>query len=342
MNITLWAKGDKLNGLGHIYRSSVLANALLSRGHTVSFITRKNTAGEKVLRQTYGDSLPIYTHRETVLSRAILKDTRPDLTIMDVEHGPSRVDLVEVKRYSKRSVVIGGVGFRITDPHSIDELVDLQIYQSPVITEEFSDRSSSKTLAGTKYIMLHEAYLNARAVRELRQDDIRNQHILISMGGADPNNLTHHIARSLGDAFPAQKVIAVYGPASEHAERKFLPHNVTIIESPPPQQFAQLMMDAAVMIAALGMTVYEAMCVGVPVACTAWSLDHEATAEWLRDKNALTYLGQWNEFDSGSMFAFVHNVFALKTYREVAIRSGQRLVDGCGAGRVADELEKLA
>ena len=338
MNIVVWTTGDKSHGMGHVARMSVLAKSLISHDHAVTFLTRRNTPGEKYLTDRFSTVIP---HPSDFPQPKMWRKLLPDIAILDVEHGPSRATLMDCKEYATRTVVIGGVGFYISDQDSIDELVDLQIHQTGHVTHEAKHKSRSNYLNGTEYLILDESFVNARAARELRHSPVLNQHILVSMGGADPHDLTHHVAKALADAFPAQRVIAIYGPASQHAERKGFPNNVSIIESPPPEQFAQLMSEASVLITALGMTVYEALCVGVPVACTAWSTDHEATAQYLESKNAIAYLGQWNEFDSGSMFAFVHNVIALETYRDMRTKTGLRLVDGKGTERVVEKLEEL-
>jgi len=197
-------------------------------------------------------------------------------------------------------------------------------------------------LAGSEYIIVDEHYPLARAVYSLGQLEPRiSKNILVSMGGADPYNLTHPTVESLARAFPAGRIIAVYGPASEKANRKFSVPNVQIIESPPPLQFSGLMATSAFIVTALGMTVYEALCVGVPVACTAWSKDHEETALYLQSKNAVTYLGTWENFDKAQMFAFAHNVMAFKEYRDKRTEAGHRLVDGRGAERVVDAIEAV-
>ena len=341
MKILIWCMGDSEKGLGHIYREIVLGHTLLSRGHALVYITARKSVGETILRRAFEKvpSVIIHTHRGDTPPASFFARNLADVVIMDVEHGPSRQVIINAKHCSP-VVVIGGVGFYIFDQASVDELVDLQVHQSAVVTHEAGLKSTSNFVSGCEYVVIDKHYSLARAVYSLNRSEPRgSKFILVSMGGADPRNLTHPTAESLARAFPANRIIAVYGPASKKANRKFSVPNVEIVESPLPSQFSRLMAESAFVITALGMTVYEALCVGVPVACTAWSEDHEETAQYLQSKNAITYLGTWDNFDTAQMFSFAHNVMAFEEYRDKKTEAGHKLVDGKGAERVADSIE---
>ena len=342
MNIAVYCTGDENAGMGHIMRQLVLADALQKRGHVPYFITRKNTAGEVAIRRAKEETGSYYisTYQGDYPPAKLFRTSGADITLIDIENGPSRQTLLDAKSASLKLVVVGGVGFYISHQTDIDELVDLQIHQTCFVTHEASAKSKSQYLSGLDYLILDESFLNARAVRTMRQAEPK-KNILISMGGADPRNLTAHIADSLARAFPALHIVAVYGPAAKKASRKIFQSNITIVEAPPQHQLAQLMSESAFIVTAMGMTVYEALCVGVPVCCTAWSKDHEETALHLERQDALAYLGTWDVFDEGAMLAFAYNVVSNKEYGERRTKIGYDLVDGEGVNRVVEQLERL-
>ena len=343
MNIRIYTTGDATHGMGHVMRQIVLGKALQSRGHEVYYLTQDNTPAKDALyHQTNwrGD-----TFSGAYPSRELLRRLSPDIydiCIIDIEHGPPNEVLALAKKFTRKLAVLGGVGFQIHDQASIDSFVDLQIYQSPALNLTSISQTTICHLVGLDYLILDEAFLNARAVFTMRQNEpINKKHILVSMGGADPHNLTWELSDALAKAFPAMQVVSVYGAAAKKATRKVNSPNATIIESPPPSQFAQLMSESCMIITALGMTVYEAMCVGVPVACTAWSKDHEDTALRLAQLGAVTYLGVWRELDKGEMFAFAHNMTTTDRYRRTRTKMSHDLIDGLGTERVVRVLEEL-
>ena len=346
MNILILTEGDEENGLGHVTRQFTLGLALYKeRRDVVSYLVRSGTPGELILNRFMGNtfnSIGVFSYHGDRPSLKNFAELSPDVCIIDIEHGPTKELLLDAKKHSCKLVVVGGVGFAIHDQASIDALVDLQIYQSPALNYASISQTVTRHLIGLNYLILDEAFLNARAVYTLRQNEpVNKKHILVSMGGADPHNLTWELSDALAQAFPAMQIISVYGPAAKKATRKIVSPNVTIIESPPPSQFAQLMSESCLIVTALGMTVYEAMCVGVPVACTAWSKDHEDTALRLAQLGAITYLGVWHELDKGEMFAFAHNMTTTDRYRRMRTKTSHNLIDGLGTGRVVKALEEL-
>ena len=340
MNIVILTTGDHLSGMGHIMRQIVLGKALYRARHDVSYLTRSDTPGYSMLDRelmwtrsfvAYRGDNPKFPNRMSF-----------DICIIDIEHGPSRDLLSLAKSSCHKLVVVGGVGFQIHDQAAIDSLVDLQIYQSPVINFTSCSQTIAHNLVGLDHLILDESFLNARAAYILRQNEpINKKHILVSMGGADPHNLTWELSDALAKAFPAMQVVSVYGPAAKKATRRIISPNVTIIESPPPSQFAQLMSESCLIVTAIGMTVYEAMCVGVPIACTAWSEDHSETALHLYKKGALCYLNTWNKMDRGAMFAYAHTILSNSFFRNKETIIKHSLVDGLGTGRVVKALEEL-
>ncbi len=323
-SILLLTSGDKQHGLGHIKRMLVLAESLLSLGVTVGFETPESTPGYSLISKW------IVSHSSVRLNDY---STRYETIIIDLENGPKRSLLLDARSKFRRVVVVGGVGFPVHDQHSIDELVDLQIYQSIAING--STLPASRHLIGCEYLILNPEY---QILRAIYGEVVMGKDILILMGGADPHALTDVFCEAArlsvnGNGLGIRTVI---GPAVEIGGplwRMKIPKDVTIFHAPP--NLVRAFSGSRMVISALGMTTYEAMCVGVPVASVNWSPDHEETAKKLEALGATANLGQWHSPDWKKMNGFIKRMGDRIEWEKMSER-GKELVDGMGAQRVAE------
>lgn len=324
-SILIYAIADRQSGCGHVKRQLVLANELLSRGHRVAFETTENTPGYNLVCKWAADTDNLYNINHHGL--------RHDIAILDLEGGPTRPLLETCRRKFPRTVVVGGVGFPMVDQDAIDDLVDLQIYQSVAVNEGWSQH---KALVGCEYLIIDPVYLQAREAYSGGSD------ALVVMGGADPHGITRSVAEKVlacrnGHGYG---VSVVLGPA---APLTYVPDGVGVYNS--PENLAECLLNSRFVVSALGMTTYEAMCVGVPTASICWSRDHELTAIELERLGATVNLGTWDNIDWNRMERWVDWITDLSgdalRWRKTSSQ-GQNLVDGLGVKRVADAIEELA
>ena len=304
----------------------VLAESLMSLGLSIGFETPSSTPGHSIIEKW------IASHPSVRLNDY---STRYSAVIIDLENGPSRPLLLDARSKFRHVVVVGGVGFPIHDQHSIDELVDLQIYQS--ISINGSTLPASRHLIGCEYLILNPEYQILRAVYG---NIVMGKDILILMGGADPHGLTDVFCEAAqisinGNGFGIRTVI---GPATEilgPVWRMKIPKEVAIFHAPP--NLVRAFSGSRMVVSALGMTTYEAMCVGVPVASINWSPDHEETAKKLESMGATVNLGQWHSPDWKKMNEFINRMGDRIEWEKMS-EKGKELVDGLGASRVADKI----
>ena len=347
-DISIFSTGSREGGMGHIMREIVLGRKLTERGCDVGYVTYNRTAGATRLTNEIGKwdfRFDVTQQSEDAILRH-LQVAQPDIFIIDVEHGPMRGFLEEAKKYADKVVVIGGVGFVINDQEAIDELVDLQVFQSIALNEKLY--ATRNALVGAEYVIIGEDY------RAARESYTGGDGILISMGGGDPFGLLPSVFAKLRQAFPNEHITRVYGPSAKlpikpHWHRR---NSTYTVPSPllathiAPASLAPLMAEHKVLVTALGMTVYEAMCVGIPTICTAWSRDHEDTAIKLEHLHCITYAGIWSKLNYDTIENKIRTLLGYNSlvrdeewkFHNQEMRA---TVDGLGAERVAEAICQL-
>lgn len=318
-SILIKTSGDKRHGMGHIVRCWNLAQVLIERGLRVGFATPPDTPGFQYLK----DRIPS--------TRIGLNDeAKYSAVIVDVEGGPSRQMLLDCRANYKRVIVIGGVGFPMLDQKAINELVDLQVYQSIIVTNDYS---AANAVSGCKYLILSKDYLAARKLLT----PLSRSSAVVAMGGADPHKLTGKVCNRLLESFNGYRpqIKAVFGGAAE-VERL----NPEVQSLYRPSSLARVFQSARFAVTALGMTTYEAACLGVPTASINWSADHELTAQALEAKGVTVNLGLWDTPDWATLATFTNQMHNDSAWRKMS-EAGMALVDGLGSERVSDRIEEI-
>lgn len=336
-SITFVTAGDKDNGMGHVMRSLSVVKQLLKLGHAVRVVTPSATAGSERLTEELVRLNEAKTQGYTLVNIKSISPREmtvhnlngPDAIVVDIEHGPSRDLLKTLRNSSAKVIVMGGVGFPFRDSKAVDELVDLQIYQAMKVNGK--DGAGSNILYGAQYIAIDEDYT---AFRRSYGVDSYGDGAIVTMGGGDPHNLGPQLA-DFAYAHNARPTRLVCGPAAEIT--KHIRVGLEVIYK--PKSLAWIMFRAAMCVTALGMTVYEAMCLGLPVACTGWSMDHQATALELEKQGYLTYFGMWNNLNWYKLEQWIKHMEDDNFRREYYLQ-GRYLIDGQGARRIAEEIVK--
>jgi len=329
--ILFYCVGTREHGMGHVIRSLVLAEHLRQRGLAVSFATPAKTPGAERIQKA-GQRVTEFGGRAEnfLILYAETTDTRfpttPPCLIVDVEYGPSREFLQALRPRYNRIVILGGVGYGIHKPEQLDGLYDLQIWQSILPPPVNGDR----VMAGVDNMIIRPEYAEC-------QPDYESGHVVVSLGGSDPHGLTGIAIETL--ARIGRRVVVVIGPAADIPRNTVVPLTTDVVVA--PELLAPFLDGAALCVAALGMTAYESLAAGVPVLLTNWTADHERTALELERRGVAWNTGTWEQFETcnlrGRVTLLLDDPCMLRRMGE----KGRKLVDGQGAGRVADRIVEL-
>ena len=315
-DILIYTVGDRVHGMGHVVRCLALADALVSLGHTVMFATQHETAGfDRIRRSSYR----VVDYAPDDLTW-VMRSTRYQACIVDVENGPDRIMLNAARRFSK-VVVIGGSGYVMKDREAIREIADLFIAQTLL--------PNDADVTGAEHIIIRPEYAQCKPSPD--------GHILISMGGGDPHSMTHRVL-SLMEGI-GRKLVVINGQASEAIEISEANDSILFVHA--PDSLAAYMNGAALFIGALGMSAFEAAAAGVPALLTAWSADHEDATKALASGDVAINLGTWDKLDDGELRQAALDVIGHEARWLAMSVSGKTMVDGKGAARVANCIARL-
>ncbi len=256
--------------------------------------------------------------------------------------------------------------------YPVDLLINYNLYAS-----RLTYREGLHTLLGTAYAPLRQEFAEvregkgkagARQAREgreregrikalqagevpIRERQVRErvEQVLITTGGGDPyfaaaGFLEAFLEEGQEDGGPVFHVVS--GPMNSFAgelkaryggiSRVRIHEGVTDMKS--------LMEQCDVALTAAGSTVYELCSLGIPMICFYFAENQRQGAECLAEQtdivNAGNYAGDAAETVQRALAAF-RRCMREPGYRSLLGRQERRLVDGQGAGRIAEELSRL-
>lgn len=326
-----------LAGTGHVMRCLTLADELRRRGSESRFLCRDAPGNlvDLIGARGYATATLAPTGDDAEQSIARLGDTRPDWIIVD------RYELGEaweraLRPHAGRILAIDDLADRA---HDCDLLLDQNLYQG--IEERYGTLvpQRCRQLVGPKFALLRPEFAEARDSLRRRAGPI--SRVLVNFGGADGSNETARLLVLLHDILPIPVAIdAVLGPANPHADA------VKAMAFPGRQvavhvgttRMADLMRSADAFVGAGGSTTWERFCLGLPSLVIAIAENQVPTAQYLGKLGAIDYIGRAADLPDDRIRSALSRFVMDQEGRSRMTELGMQLVDGKGAGRVADAL----
>jgi spore coat polysaccharide biosynthesis predicted glycosyltransferase SpsG len=323
MKVRIFTEGGADIGFGHIARCLSLYQAFEEKGIKPLFVVN----GDKSVYQ-------------------YLKNTRHEL-VNWLEKDPSAfladADIVIVDSYLAGSGFYDKVSKAAKVPVYLDDNKRLDypkgvVVNGTIFAEElgYPDKNNITYLLGSRYIPLRKTFWNLPA-KEVKKDI---QSVLISFGGDDSRNLTPVIAASLKRNFPEYRLKIIIGSAFKYvAQIESLKNsNTKLIYSPGAEGMKQAMIESDMAISAAGQTLYEFARVGLPVIAIAVVENQMNNVRgWLK-AGFIEYAGWWEEHEIPSKISASIRLLEDRDIRQLRSTTGRKLVDGRGAGRIAEEI----
>jgi spore coat polysaccharide biosynthesis predicted glycosyltransferase SpsG/CMP-N-acetylneuraminic acid synthetase len=321
--------GGTRMGMGHIYRSLAIAEALraLSRAE-VAFLMSGGTEHEQGLIAVSRAGYPVRVVPDATLEAGLeqVRDFSPAILINDLP----ALDSAYLTALSR----LGTTTVNLVD--ALDDLETTEHYAQVIVSVMKEERETPEGFyGGPAYAILREHFRGRE--KQLRA---RPELVLLSFGGSDPQGLTLKAARALQALDASIEVVAVAGPAFSYrrefeALMKELPRKVPLINE-AGGHIADLMLEADLVVGSGGMSVYELAALGTPGIVLGQNAREEKRMREFARHGTVDYIGLGPEVEEQALFAAVRALLADGGRRRTMSERGRALVDGLGAARTAE------
>jgi UDP-2,4-diacetamido-2,4,6-trideoxy-beta-L-altropyranose hydrolase len=312
MKIAIKADGGKEIGMGHIMRTMVLAKEL-NKYHEVFYICNNDEKYRSGRERVEAAGFNIYSNFAV----------SADILIID-SYDVNEEYFRFVKRYFRYTIYID-------DLNSFFHPVDLLINQN--INASSLGYTEPNTLLGPNYALLREEFKEISP----KKSKSKAYNVLITMGGADPYNLTEVILNYIKSLNCTKHV--VIGPAFNNREGT-LNINSPSIAFYDNADMKQLMQKCDIAISAFGSTIYELCACGTPTLGIIIVDNQSKVAERFHDIGIIKNLGYHYNID----WRFLENEIKLLSEdyekRKMISVNMQKLVDGFGVQRIVEHINK--
>lgn len=325
-------------GLGHLKRCRSLVAALEMRGIESLFLSNRNgSAGS-------ADGLKEEETLEGVASWSV-EDAEATAAVALLRRCQSiLVDSHEVAAPYLASLRKAGLFVIARDDLAAYPFPCQLVFNGNADAKQLRYSSSSgdtRFLSGPEYAVLPPDFWRPFPVRDARQTP---RNLLVVLGGGDAGGAMPRLL-SLLDELPGEfTIMAVLGPffsnsAEVNKAVAGASHSVKVVSS--PDSLWDLMLQADLAVSAAGQTLYELARTGCPTVAVRVAANQEgqlrafAAAGTLLPGGSMEKDGDFSEVREG-----VSRLLADPLKREAMSAAGRALIDGAGAGRVAETISQ--
>ncbi len=343
MNIVIWTDASITIGTGHLMRCLALADELKRKAANISFVCREKKGHLIELIEEKGyrihrlpADIDLEVDRE-LTQRILEKQLAPPEWLIIDHYGFDIRWESHLRPFVKKVMVIDDLANR---RHDCDLLLD-QNYSLNENRYRGLLPDHCIQLLGPKYALLRHEFCEAR--ENLRDHNGEVKHILVFMGGADPNNETCKVLQSMQmlnrPDIATEVVIGPLNPYSDEVETlaSQIP-NTTCHHS--VENMAKLMTAADLSIGGGGATTWERCCVGLPSIVITIADNQIDLTESLAKRGIVVNLGWFEDVKKHDIKSALEDLLNKPDIiRDMSIKSIQ-IVDTLGIKRVVKELVK--
>lgn len=360
MRIVFRVDASRDIGTGHVMRCLTLAEALRSKGHECSFISRLHLGNLITQIQKRGfktHSLPaastnyqirdndpphivwlgVSPEIDAKQSTEIISEIKPDWLVVD-HYALNSVWENEIK-YHVKIMVIDDLADR---NHSCNLLLD-QTYKR--IGDDYKNLvpPEATLLCGAKYALLRPEFEKLRGFSLRRRNEGQLRHILITMGGVDKDNVTCSVLKSicstsLNSNCQITVVMGAMAPWVKEVKSMAskLPWSTQVVCG--VDDMAERMCKADLAIGAAGATSWERCCLGLPTILVVLAENQKYVAHGLKTAEAAKVI-ESAEKVSTELPIYVNDMAAISSHLTSLSKRAADIVDGEGVGRVIEQME---
>jgi UDP-2,4-diacetamido-2,4,6-trideoxy-beta-L-altropyranose hydrolase len=344
MRVAIRADASAQIGTGHVIRSLTLADALRSRGATVSFICRLLPGHLCDYLQSRGyvttqlPQEPLSYQDEAAETIARIGRQKLDWLIVD-HYDLDRRWESEMRRHADRVMVIDDLADR---GHDCELLLDQNFFTDAGTRYRPHVPGDSLQLLGPRFALLRPQFAAARA--KLRKRDGSVQRALVYFGGSDPSGETARALRALQKVGPTLGVDVIVGPhnAEKGAIERIVKESRGWRYFSYVEEMAELMSEADLFIGTAGSATWERCCLGLPSLVITNADNQVEPIANLAANGVLLHAGHADQLTERQLGDVIAELIAAPARLKSFSSKSMRLVDGKGAERCADHLAPQA
>ena len=320
MKLLIRADADSQSGSGHVMRGLALAQAWQDAG------------GSAILAAA---RLP-ESLRERLQSEGVDVVADEDIVRVAREHDAMwvAVDGYHFGAAYQRRLKDAGLRVLWIDDQGRDgpycaDLVLNQNLHADAITYD----GPARLLLGPRYVLLR------REFRTRRERAAGAKNVLVTLGGADPHNVTMKVVRAL-QQLPDVEALVIAGGSNPHYDvlREATRDTPRIRLERSVADMPALMSHAGIAVAAGGTTCWELAFCGLPSIVIALAENQLDNVQRLGDAGIAMNLGWHEHVDANALAAAIEKLIADGDLQKEMSRRGMELIDGEGGARVVEQM----
>ena len=338
--LTFRADASPQIGAGHVLRCVAVAQAWQRRGGRVLCITasldlalyqRLSAEGFSVVQL----AVPPGSGEDVEQTIALARQQQSRCLVVDGYHFGADYQR-RIKNAGLRLLVVDDYG------HARHYYADFVLNQNlHAHVGLYSNReTSTQLLLGTRYILLRQEFLGARASSP--RSSVAARNLLVTLGGSDPENVTSTVIKALQQLPDKELEVKIVGggsnPRLEQLQTVAATSRIPLQLCHSVADVAALMRWADIAVSAAGSTAWELAYMGVPSLLVTVAENQRLIAERLAYAGAAIDLGWHKAITLGDISSTLQTVKNAQEKRQTLARQGQKIVDGHGAARVVMEL----
>jgi len=330
---------DQSIGYGHYKRCLTILDYLDNNARSV-MLTKSNALLDsnnflnKIKLKKFSD-----ISSEISFIDRIIKEYKIDVLISDINNYKTFKNPDVYKNYidhlnGLKPILLSFEDFKIYD-------VNADIIVIPYIGSEklnIDQKNKKKYLLGPKYFILRKEFISNKRKKITE----KAKTILISMGGADSNNLTLNVINVLSNIGIDLKLNIVKGPLSSFSSKQcnqiLRKPNISFKLFNSPDYMSKIIEKSDFAIVSSGLTQYETSAMGLPAIVISINDYHKKIVDEFATQNSIISYGVFKEKESYKLERLVHKLVDNKDLINIMSENGKNMIDGFGAKRILNKI----
>ena len=271
MKIAFITDGGLEMGMGHIYRSIILAEELQDK-EEICFLTKSGQIVIKQIENSGFNAIKVETDNEII---RYLEAAKPNIIIID-KREVEELFAKELKdKLNTRLIIFGN----LSSANKYADVV-INIIGSNFENRKFLDKNTGTLyFYGPRYIILRKEFYEFKRKSKKPNDKVRK--ILLLFGGSDPLNLSSKVLDellSLDTEFEINVLLGtgfIFFDELNQVLEKYPNKKENVGLYKDAKNVAELMYRADLAITSPGLSMFEALCVGTPVIAISQTRFHK-------------------------------------------------------------------